>query len=332
MSKRGFSEAVVAEDEADGVGQEVAETEVENWLRSREVNDGDIVESIENILMLDVCIHVIEVTCEEEEVVHGLVRRKKLLESVDELSRVGEDEFLTVSIVELAYVVADDDCQWCCNPLRCCNDGTSSPRVFVHFDGEIEEGKFRLTFARMFVDERGHVSIDVTCLFNEWCKTSSEVVYVGRSVEMLIEVRTKQLTLNFLVVELECENDRTEVLVCWFDDETLVIEVEQWWVKVRVLFVTSENGGSIVVCGGLISKRRRRKKKMLLKLTKLSTKATEEWEEIRLYWTWRVLRDVKKRRRFNRTFKPVVSPADSMFEVVEFGSCLAQDVLLSLLC
>ena len=145
---------------------------------------------------------------------------------------------------------------------------------------------------------------------------------------MLIEVRTKQLTLNFLVVELECENDWTEVLICWFDDETLVIEVEQWWVKVIVLFVTSENGGSIVVCGGLTSKRR----KMLLKLAKLGTKSTEEWEEIRLYWTWRVLRDVKKRRRFNRTFKPVVLPADSMFEVVEFGSCLAQDVLLSLLC
>jgi hypothetical protein len=133
--------------------------------------------------------------------------------------------------------------------------------------------------------------------------------------------------LSFLVVEFQCENDRTEVLVCWFDDESLVIKVEQWWVKVVVLFVTSENGGTIVVCGEFIPKRRR----MLLKLVKLGSDSTEKWEELGLHWTWRMLWDVKKRRRFIRSIKPEVSPADSMLEVIEFGSSLAQDVLLSLL-
>ena len=248
MPKRGFSETVEVEDEVDGVGQELAKARIEDRSRSRLVDDGDIVESIENILMLNVCVHVIEVSSEEEDVVHRLVRRKKLLESVDELCRVGEDESSTVSIVELAYVMTDDDCQWCCDPLRCCYNRTSSPRVFMHFNGQIEERNLRSKFARMFVDELGHVCVDSLSLFYKRCQTSPEVVYIRRSVKSLVEVRTKKLALNFLVVEFECENDRTEVLVCWFDDESLVIKVEQWWVKVVVLFVTSENGGTIVVC------------------------------------------------------------------------------------
>lgn len=198
--------------------------------------------------MLDVCVHVIEVSCEEEEVVHGLVRRKKLLESVDELCRVGEDESSTVTIVELAHIMTDDDCQWCCDPLRCCYDRTSSPRVFVHFNGQIEERNLRSKFARMIVDKVRHVCVNSLGLFYKRCQPSPEVVYIRRSVESLVEVRTKKLALNFLIVEFECENNWTEVLVCWFDDKSLVIKVEQWWVKVVVLFVTSENGGTIVVC------------------------------------------------------------------------------------
>lgn len=68
-----------------------------------------------------------------------------------------------------------------------------------------------------------------------------------------------------------------------------------------------------------------------MELVKLGSESTKKWEELGLYWTWRMLWDVKKRRRFIRSIKPVVSPADSMFEVVEFRLSLAQDVLLSLL-